>query len=452
MQANTQTNVVKSMYLVQTKVIPLSIIPFQDAGYFTEEYIRITKPSFLFDNSNCIKHCKNRPYGKVPFIPFLGRLIINTRQFYYYKPSYIHDDSKREEFLTYAIESRADHYFSITGFNNSLVEQRLGTVYYELEKPIFIKAIIDKISVTGKVFLHLYPSGHLIIHIAFSCSPINSDDQCKDIIEQTKPWGVNTTVLWSCPNQKVTGSLSQVLQKIYERIAGFVYNSDYRQFFFDSESRQKWFLTNNMMIQDVLSSKVNRILEDNRIIRKNHDLFDTNHGFSRFGDYRFDDYYDCFSITDNECFYLTNPDRNRQKRLKAFWKIMHLIEVAHYCKTNLNQYNMFFEQDSISIKTRLYQRKYAWIPRSMFESTHYDNKILAHIFQLRFFYNDLSPFYQKIWYLLTKEFKIDKIQEEVDSKSQKWIDEVDKLSDKPSIVKVLFSFLTQIGIMPSGKE
>ena len=88
----------------------------------------------------------------------------------------------------------------------------------------------------------------------------------------------------------------------------------------------------------------------------------------------------------------------------------------------------------------------------MFESTHYDNKILAHIFQLRFFYNDLSPFYQKIWYLLTKEFKIDKIQEEVDSKSQKWIDEVDKLSDKPSIVKVLFSFLTQIGIMPSGKE
>lgn len=447
MQANTQTNAVKSMYLVQTKVIPLSIIPFQDAGYFTKEYIRITKPSFLFENRNCIKHCKNSPYGKVPFIPFLGRLIINTRQFYYYKPSYTHDDSKRDEFLAYAIESRANHYFSITGFNNSLVEQRLGTVYYELEKPIFIKAIIDKIGVTGKVFLHLYPSGHLIIHIAFSCSPIISDNQCKDFIEHTKPWGANTTVLWSCPSQRVTGSLSQILQKIYERIAGFVYNSDHRQFFFDSELKQKWSLTNNMMIQNEAWFEVNHILEDNRIIQNNHDLFDTNHSFFRFGDY-----YDCFSITGNECIYLTNPDRNRQKRLKAFWKIMHLIEVAHYCKTNFNQYNMFFEQDSISIKTRLYKRKYAWIPKSMFESTHFDNIILAHIFQLRYFYNDLSPFYQKIWYLLIKEFKIDKIQEKVDSKSQKWIDEVDKLSNKTSMVKVLFSCLTQIGKIPSGKE
>lgn len=448
MRNNTQTNAVKSMYLVQTKVIPLSYTPFQDGSFFSKEYRRITKPSFLFNNSNCIRHRDNRPYGKVPFIPFLGRLIINTRQFYYYKPSYTHNDSKRDEFFAYTKEAKAKQFFSITGFNNSLVEQRLGTVYYELEKPIFIKAIIDKIGVTGKVFLHLYPSGHLIIHIAFSCSPINSDDQCKNIIEHTKPWKNNTTVLWSCPSQKVTGSLSQILQKIYERIAVFVYKSNYRAFFLTSEKEQKWSLTNNMMIEDEAWFDTNDILVDNGIIPNNHELFDANHGFFRFGD----ECDDCFSITENGCIYLAKSERNRKKSLKAFWKIMHLIEVAHYCKTNLNQYNVFFEQETISINTRLYQRRYAWIPRSIFERTHYDKKIPAHIFQLKYFYYDLSPFYQKIWCLLIKEFKIDKIQEKIDSKSPKWIERVDMFHNKATSAKVLSSILPQIGKLPSGKE
>lgn len=448
---------VQSIYCVQTKVIPLSDVPFQNNKYYTKEYARITSPFFLFDNCNCIKHRQVTPYGKVPFIPFLGRLIINTRQFYYNRPSYLHDDSKRDNFLTYAVQSENSNYCAITGFNNSLIDQRLGTIYYELEKPILIKSIINSICVIGKVFLHLYPSGHLIIHIAYSCCLNGHDGQIVNIIKNTKPWNINSSIVWSCPIQKETGNLSYILKKIYEKIAKFIFIADRQDYFFDRESKQKWVLSidfnlpfsstyqnkgwNDISAEDIIKS----ILKKSGVISNADQSDEYTNAFFRTDIYDDDNNYDDFYISRNGCYYLTDPNRNRQKRLKSFWKLMHLVEVALYCKTNLIQYIMYFEQDSISINTRLYDKKNALLPKSMFEKSHFDGIILTHIFRLKFFSQELPPFYQKLWYLLTEEQNIDELQEKTEALVQQWLDNVEKLSNKDSLIKVLFNIITHVG-------
>lgn len=250
---------IHSAYIVQSQVVGMGPIPLE-----TKADIRpIFRP--IFESRNCftdlrkhIQHLKRPqwdfssisgwqrvfppPIPSKPFIRNLGRICLSTQSARLTSSSAY----MGREFLADLLREGKEHWYhkredeqflyddhyrfiwyQVFGYDRDLEDQRMFFLYFELQQPLFMKAVLnEKTEATGKVFLHLYPSGLLVIVLAISLKLPSSKSlkSLHEAIRETRPGRSDGHWIWT------TRLGSGTLCDIVNLVKGNVYKSLYEKY------------------------------------------------------------------------------------------------------------------------------------------------------------------------------------------------------------------------------
>jgi len=110
------------------------------------------------------------------------------------------------------------------GYDPAVPDERMSCLYFELCRPVFLRAIGGTTTrVQGKIFLHLYPSGYIVLRVAIALAWTESksiQDVHHDLVE-TRPW--RRTPQWQWSSRLGSGSLPDIMAQIYDSLHKALY-------------------------------------------------------------------------------------------------------------------------------------------------------------------------------------------------------------------------------------
>jgi hypothetical protein len=239
----------KTVYVVQTQVVNLGNIPFSSGDevkpafrpLFTSKKCFTDLRTSILDSSRVEPDPENDqdnadewrepafkpiPLPGRPFIPSLGMLCFNTRSAVFSdneeRTLLAKDLARREKFWDPKAHKSSKRFNpDAFGFAPELEDQRMNMLYFELHHPVFLTASLeDKKTATGRIFIHMYPSGYMVLHLAIRLllpDPYSAKELAK-VIYETQPWRKNTSWEWTSriaqgKLQDVTDTLTQIILK-----------------------------------------------------------------------------------------------------------------------------------------------------------------------------------------------------------------------------------------------
>lgn len=255
-----------SLYVIQTQVVGLDLHPFPKAkllrpvwrkifcnpqcftdqrqlirdasSYFKESY-RLEFPDEgrnseqtwnmqALNSSEELDESLSLP--DIPFIRFLGSICFNTRRIH--TGTYYERQRLGLEFLRRGSESRSkqnddDDESWILGYDFTLPDQRMNYLCFELSRPLVLHAkTYSDIRANGKIFIHIYPCGYLVIHLAISLT-WNSARSLpairETILKETRPHHLNSKWIWTSRLSKEGVSLNSLTKRIYREIEASIF-------------------------------------------------------------------------------------------------------------------------------------------------------------------------------------------------------------------------------------
>ena len=174
-------------YIVQSWVGGLGHRPFHVSGSYRPDFRDIFASQSAFED---MRKSIPRDLGALPlvyqlppkpFIKGLGNICFLARsaRISYYRPlddvataltnrdRYWDPEAPRDERATLEWDE-ADRYF---GVDRALKDQRMNHLYFEPRRPRTFRAKHDGVlQATGKVFVHVFPSGYVVVHLAIALS------------------------------------------------------------------------------------------------------------------------------------------------------------------------------------------------------------------------------------------------------------------------------------------
>lgn len=255
---------IHTAYIVQTNIIPLGNIPFHSSQQFRKAFHNI------FQNTECFSDMRfsfpqtssdsqsqrwqMRPRKRVssfrsgkrddnleytfpsqPFLKDIGQVYFDTRSVRVGRPRTNTARirlaallAKKEEFWnpykhknekTVQIENK-NRFF---GHDHSIDDQRLNYLHFQT-KPLHIKATIENRTIAdGKLLIHLYPSGFIVMHIAVSIK-VNEDlhpEKIGEFIKECYPLNYDNT--WNWESRIIKGKLPFFIKTIKNRIGASLF-------------------------------------------------------------------------------------------------------------------------------------------------------------------------------------------------------------------------------------
>ncbi len=223
--------IARSAYIIQTYIARLGSIPFDVSK--SKRIRSAFQP--IFQSPTCFTDMRTSiedfwrnssafPLPSKPFLKDLGQVIFNT-QGAHFSDSY--DRSKLAEYLgkredywdpKAKREELSDYWRpEVFGYDHTLEDQRMNHLYFELRRPLFMKAIFEgSVMADGRVFIHLYPSGYLAVHLAIASKQSVLQDWAylRQAILESRPWRSDNAWIW---NTKLkSGKLSDVVQRVID--------------------------------------------------------------------------------------------------------------------------------------------------------------------------------------------------------------------------------------------
>lgn len=218
-----------STYTVHTQVIALDDRPFAA----TKGKIRpVWQP--LFEDKSCftdfstlIMPYRRSPPPEKPFLRRLGSICFNPRSLRFatsWEKGALTDYLRRRR----RIDKHPKHYYqqpiSVFGYDQELEDERMNYLYFELYKPIFLRAKTeDDTRAEGKIFIHFYPSGYIVLQIvvALTWRGLRNVESLRQILKETRPWRPNSNWLWS--SRIGSGKLHEIVDIIRSNLNKSLY-------------------------------------------------------------------------------------------------------------------------------------------------------------------------------------------------------------------------------------
>jgi hypothetical protein len=215
---------IKQAYVVHTQVLGLDKKPFPQKDILNNAW----HPYFC--ESKCFTKNRELIYGEhpsKPFIPCLGsvwfdpvtNVDVTSSLVPYDYQDFLYNDGQ---------ETEDGQWNSVFGFSPEIEDQRMYFLCWNLCNPITIKAKTgNKINATGKVFIHVYPSGYIFITFAINLdwSQCNSSLDIVNVIQESKPWVSENQ--WDWNSRIYQGRLSGLLS---------IFEVNLRKSFFNKKS------------------------------------------------------------------------------------------------------------------------------------------------------------------------------------------------------------------------
>lgn len=243
----------RSLYIIQTQVIGLDNHPFPKAKLLRPSWRSIFgHPQCFTDQRMLIRDASNLfkdvwrnemglpedtdsglPLPSLPFIRDLGSICFNTRRIhagtYSERRSLAFElwDREENDILRQELDCESDGSSWILGYERTLPDQRMNHLCFELAKPLSLYAKTNSdIRANGKIFIHIYPSGYFVIHLAISLMWDNprSLSEVHEILKETRPHHLSAKWNWSSRLGKENETLHSLIQKVYRCIEASVFN------------------------------------------------------------------------------------------------------------------------------------------------------------------------------------------------------------------------------------
>lgn len=340
------------VYLIQSQIISLGELPFLPKT--------IIRPAFhdIFINPYCFTKMRTsildnqREYQKEiwqipllpskPFLRNLGQICFNTNSIHmlyrdpFLRPAIAEQLAGCEYYWDPdALPERPDRTKKFFGYDLSLEDQRMYQLHFELRRPIYLKAVLDgQTMADGNIFVHLYPSGYLVIYIAIDLKQPNlaSLDTLKKALLATRPGKPDTAWTW----QSRLGH--HVLKDTIESIRQNTYASIYRDPKNHTPNESSWHFALKIITNQNWETFPNR-------------LFPADYeGFEIVSD-QFDGPTNEAVVTSHQgMISVQSPTRTRRDALRAFWNYLSLYEFALLKDQIYTDYASFLRAEIVKLR------------------------------------------------------------------------------------------------------
>lgn len=256
---------VKSIYVIQTQVVGLDGHPFPQANIlrpswqpifcnlrcFADQRQLIRDASWLFrnawrtekglpeednDDNDFEDGCSQftLPLPSLPFIRGLGSICFNTRRIHartYFERGdlalKLWDQGKKEN-VDQDIDGEDYNSAWLLGYDRNVQDQRMNHLCFELAHPLSLHAQThNDIQANGKLFIHIYPSGYIVFHLAVSLvwEEARSLSSVREILRELRPHHLNATWTWTSRLGKQNETLNSLINKIYKQVEVSLFNN-----------------------------------------------------------------------------------------------------------------------------------------------------------------------------------------------------------------------------------
>lgn len=250
-----------SLYVIQTQVVGLDRHPFPKAKLFRPAWRKIfCNPRCFTDQRHLIRDSSSyfkevfrlegsdskKVLGEVekdsssldeldddlslpsiPFIRSLGSICFNTRRIHagtYYERQKLGLNLWRQGLegdLTRDDEDE-DQSSWVLGYDSTLPDQRMNYLCFELARPLTLSAKTNSdVRANGKIFIHIYPCGYLVIHLAISLAWDNAYSLSairETILKEIRPHHISSKWMWMSRIGREGKNLNSLIKIIYREI------------------------------------------------------------------------------------------------------------------------------------------------------------------------------------------------------------------------------------------
>lgn len=446
----------RSAYIVHTQIIGLGDRSFPS----TKRLRSVWHP--LFDSKDCftdlytliqdVSHVNHLPWEgrkelpapSKPFIRNLGSICFNTRSV---RLAYGKDDRsflaehlgekyhKKYRQTPYE-ENNNDEYFAdgrIFGYDTELEDQRMNYLYFEVRKPLFLRAETnDDTRAEGKVFVHIYPSGYLALQLAVSLAweKDRSLNDLRSLVQETRPWRRGNRWMWSSRLGNMT--LHEVVERIKDNLQQSLYVNG------SSLPRQDSWHSTLKLASD---ADAKQIATDLILARGHYEILDIQ----------------STALTQSNLTYLLASRQGltcvaplthkRKQALNFFWKILTIAEFVAFKHRVYDDYAKFLRQQVTQLRDfRLsIQRKLR--NEDLFRFSVYDHKIPQFLSALDKHIRSATPFHRRIYSAISAGTGFDARRERVMKLVGEWETEVEQWEPSLSLLwkKVISPIRSLIG-------
>lgn len=236
---------ITSIYIVYTQILSIRDRPFPSMDHIRQVWQPIFHKHCLDrlkfsirDSSECFRsHLAEElawkqskevepekiPFPDKPFIHKLGSICLNTRRNHFFGGSGERQDLALSLWDAEQYASENDDFF---GYDCQLADQRMNYLCFELRKPLSLIATTSSSTrAEGKIFVHIYPSGYLTLHLAISLTGLVDQgiSSLQAILRETHPAHTKSQWMWSSRLHK--GKLHDILDRVRALLSHSIYQA-----------------------------------------------------------------------------------------------------------------------------------------------------------------------------------------------------------------------------------
>lgn len=443
---------IHSAYIVQTRILGLGEVPF-DAGR-DRNMRRIFRP--IFKSTSCFTDMRlsiqDRWRPSIPLLPDkpflrdLGPLVFDTRSARLarrYHRSYLAwllargrnywDPEARPTDLSYLVRET-----EIFGYDHSLKDQRMNHLYFELRQPLFVQAISDgDVVADGKVFIHIYPSGFLAIHLAIALTQPRLADwvSIRRGLVESRPWRDDNR--WAWRTRLGSGKLMEVMQRVSESLYQSL-RRDVSRF----SVRAPWH-TALKLVTDYAPEQVadNLLLDHCRTLELGTYTPTDRQTGQRTGP----TYAKYLISSDQGIAAVFNPGWGRKSLLRTFWKVHALYEFVLLKNRIYDDYITYLRSEVVKLKEYRLSAMRKLRREDIRHFSVFDPRISRYLLALDNHIKKASPYFRRVYSFLSEETGFDSRRETLLGLVEEWEDEVAQWEHSAAILwKKLLSPLKEL--------
>jgi hypothetical protein len=374
--------IARSAYIVFSQALSLADRPFLSR----KQVRRAFRP--IFANPNCISdvalHQKEQlgPVSK-PFVRNLGLLRPHKAP---YRAGVIFDREVEVE------------------------DERMALAHFGLDRPLFLKATSDgRGQAQGKLFIHLYPSGYIILHVALSISPhvLDSHEHLREAVVEGRPWNRHGNWTWSSRLGEM--SLYRTLEAVKANLAE-TFLEEPREL----AAQGKW----RSMLRLVTASPAEPF--GKTFFRDNYHVFDITAGRWRSEAAEF------LLSSKQGIIVVLSPGRSRVSAQELFWKTMTMNEFVILKKQIYQDYAEFLRPEIINLRDYRLDKAHKLTNEDMRRLKVYDRRIPRYLYVLDAYTRAAKSFYRRLYVEFSNAVDLDKDRDAVKELVKEWQSEVEQ--------------------------
>jgi hypothetical protein len=291
------------------------------------------------------------------------------------------------------------------GYDPSLKDQRMNHLFFELARPLALRAVspTGRVQAVGKVFVHIYPSGYVVLSLAIALGQQNLKnlERAHRAIRETSPWRSDGRWVWSSrtAGRDLAGMAKRVRESIYHSL--FAERPP-------SIHEGRW-STALRLVTDLEAEEVTPMLFKGGYELLTLGMGDTYLLSARPG-----------IICGIESF------RHKRPALRLFWEIMRIYEFVMLKNSIYDQYRDFLRTEITSLREFRLSALHKIKEEDLLRFSVYDASIPRYLLALDKHTRGLSAYQRRIYSSISRGTGFDERRDKVKELVKEWEEEVAK--------------------------